>query len=231
VKEEITKGTLLDERRELGDIPRIGVFVCHCGVNIGAVVDVPSVVEYAKTLPNVVHTERNLYTCADDGLTSIKTAIKEHKLNRVVVASCTPRTHAPLFMSACEEAGLNPYLFEFVNIRDQCSWVHMKEPKRATQKAKNLVRMGVAKASLLEPLEKTEIGVEPSALVIGAGVSGITASLCIANQGFDVHLIEKEEKIGGFLRKLDKLSPTNVSAEDVLDSFIKKVEGQSVSKK
>jgi len=224
MKKEITKKTFSDERIEPVEIPRIGVFICHCGVNIGAVVDVPSVVEYVKTLPNVIHAERNLYTCADDGLTSIKTAIKEHKLNRVVVASCTPRTHAPLFMSACEEAGLNPYLFEFVNIRDQCSWVHMKEPERATEKAKDLVRMGVVKASLLEPLEKVEIGVEPSALVIGAGVSGITASLCIANQGFDVHLIEKENKIGGFLRKLDMLSPTNVSAEEVLNSLTKKVE-------
>jgi heterodisulfide reductase subunit A len=227
MKEETTKKTFLDEHIEPADEPRIGVFVCHCGVNIGAVVNVPSVVEYAKTLPNVVYAERNLYTCAEDGLTAIKEAIKEHKLNRVVVASCTPRTHAPLFMSACEEAGLNPYLFEFVNIRDQCSWVHMKEPKKASEKAKTLVRMGVAKASLLEPLEKVEIGVEPSALVIGAGISGITASLCIANQGFDVHLVEKEDKIGGFLRKLDELSPTNISAEEVLDSLTKKVEEHS----
>ena len=127
---------------------RIGVFVCHCGTNIGGFVDVPSVIEYVKKLPNVVYAEHNLYTCADDGLRAIKNAIRNHSLNRVVVAACTPRTHAPLFRSACREAGLNPYLFEFVNIRDQCSWVHMNEKEKATEKTKDLIRMGIAKAAL-----------------------------------------------------------------------------------
>ena len=212
-------------RNDGSEVPRVGVFVCHCGTNIGGFVDVPSVVEYARTLPNVVHAERNLYTCADDGLTAIKKAIKEHKLNRVVVASCTPRTHAPLFMSACEEAGLNPYLFEFVNIRDQCSWVHMKEPKKATQKAKTLVRMGAAKASLLEPLEKIEVGVEDSAMIVGGGISGLTAANSLANQGFDVYLVEKEAGLGGMLRNLYKIFPTNQESSEaisVLTNLIKK---------
>ncbi|MFQ6068321.1 MAG: hypothetical protein ACE5KD_02140 [Candidatus Bathyarchaeia archaeon] len=132
--------------------PRIGVFVCHCGINIGGVVNVPEVAEYAKTLPNVIHAEDNIYTCSEAGLSSIKEAIQNHKLNRVVVASCTPRTHEPLFRSACREAGLNHYLFEMANIREHCSWVHPHEPKKATEKAKDTVRMAVARAMLLKPL-------------------------------------------------------------------------------
>ena len=204
--------------------PRIGVFVCHCGSNIAGVVDVPSVTAYAKTLTNVVHTERNLYTCADDGLRAIKTAIKEHELNRVVVASCTPRTHAPLFQSTCKDAGLNPYLFEFVNIRDQCSWVHMHEPEKATQKAKDLIRMGVARASLLEPQEEIEIDVEPSAMVIGAGVSGITCSLTIANHGFNVYLVERKTEVGGMVRSLNDLYPTNRDPQEFLKPLIERLE-------
>lgn len=204
--------------------PRIGVFICHCGTNIAAVVDVPAVTEYAKTLPNVVHAERNLYTCAEDGLRAIKTAIKEHELNRVVVASCTPRTHAPLFQGACKDAGLNPYLFEFVNIRDQCSWCHMHEPEKATQKAKDLVRMGVAKARLLEPQEEIEVEVDPSAMIIGAGVSGITCALAIANHGFNVYLIEKEAEVGGMVRYLNNLYPTNRNPREFLKSLIERLE-------
>ena len=135
----------------MGEV-RVGVFVCHCGTNIGAYVDVPQVVEYVKELPNVVHAERNLFTCSEGSISAIKKAIVEYNLNRVVVASCTPTTHEPLFRAACEEAGLNKYLFEFVNIREQCSWVHMREPEKAIEKAKDLIRMGIAKASLLEPL-------------------------------------------------------------------------------
>ena len=202
---------------------RIGVFVCHCGTNIGGTVDVPSVVEYAKGLPNVVYVERNLYTCSDEGVTAIKNAIPEHGLNRVVVASCTPRTHEPLFRRACQEAGLNPYLFDFVNIRDQCSWVHMKEPEKATEKAKDLVRMGVARATRLEPLEYINIGVENNTMVIGAGVSGMTTALSIANRGFDVYLVEKEAEIGGMLRKINSLYPGNVDALASLEPAIKKV--------
>ena len=203
--------------------PRIGVFVCHCGINIGAYVNVPDVVEYAKQLPNVVHAERNLFTCSEEGISAIKKGIKEYNLNRVLVASCTPRTHEPLFRAACEEAGLNKYLFEFVNIRDQCSWVHMREPQKATEKAKDLIRMGVAKARLLEPLEEIEIKVAPSALVIGGGIVGMEAALNLARQGFDVHLVEKEPELGGTLRSIHKLFPTNQEATKLNKLLIEQV--------
>ncbi|MCW3981911.1 MAG: hypothetical protein NWE81_02175, partial [Candidatus Bathyarchaeota archaeon] len=149
-----------------GQPPRIGVFVCHCGINIGGVVNVPSVAEYAQTLPNVVHACANLYTCSSDTQEIIKNRIREHNLNRVVVASCTPRTHEPLFQETLREAGLNVYLFEMANIRDQCSWVHMHEHEAATEKAKDLVRMAVAKAGKLEPLDRILLDVVPRALVI-----------------------------------------------------------------
>jgi len=155
--------------------PRIGVFVCHCGTNITGFLDVEDVTEYSKTLPNVVFATRNLYTCAEDGISAIKDAIKEHDLNRVVVASCTPHTHEPLFRDACEEAGLNKYLFEFANIRDQCSWVHMHEWDEATAKARDLVRMSVMRAALLKPLDEISIDIHPAAsMVIGAGYTGAT---------------------------------------------------------
>jgi heterodisulfide reductase subunit A len=205
------------------DEPRIGVFVCHCGKNIGGYVDVPSVVEYAKGLPNVAYSEHNLYTCSEEGITSIKRRIQEHDLNRVVVASCTPRTHEPLFRSACVEAGLNKYLFEFANIRDQCSWVHMRLPMEATEKAKALVRMGVAKARLLEPLEEIDIDVVPSCLVIGAGAAGMTAALNLANQGFDVHLVEEREELGGMLRGLDKLFTGEQDATELIAPLVEQV--------
>ncbi len=182
--------------------PRIGVFICHCGINIGGIVQVPEVVEYAKKLPNVVYAEDNLYTCSDDTQKRIKEKIKDHNLNRVVVASCTPRTHESLFRETLREVGLNPYLFEMANIRDQCSWVHMREPEEATEKAKDLVRSVVAKARLLKPLKNPTVKVIPVALVIGGGVSGITAALELANQGFEVHLVEREKELGGHLRKI-----------------------------
>jgi len=203
--------------------PRIGVFVCHCGINIGAYVNVPEVVEYVKQLPNVVHAERNLFTCSEEGISAIKKGIKEYNLNRVIVASCTPRTHEPLFRAACEEAGLNKYLFEFVNIRDQCSWVHMREPEKATEKAKDLIRMGVAKARLLEPLEEIEMKVTPSALVIGGGIVGMEAALNLARQGFDVHLVEKEPELGGTLRSIHKLFPTNQEATKLIKPLVEQV--------
>jgi heterodisulfide reductase subunit A2 len=203
--------------------PRIGVFVCHCGINIGAYVNVPEVVEYVKQLPNVVHAERNLFTCSEEGISAIKKGIKEYNLNRVLVASCTPRTHEPLFRAACEEAGLNKYLFEFVNIRDQCSWVHMREPQKATEKAKDLIRMGVAKARLLEPLEEIEMKVAPSALVIGGGVVGMEAALNLARQGFDIHLVEKEPELGGTLRSINKLFPTNQEAVKLIKPLVEQV--------
>ncbi len=199
---------------------RIGVFVCHCGTNIGGFVDVPAVVEYAKTLPNVVFTTGNLYSCAEDGLATIRDSIKEHNLNRVIVASCTPRTHAPLFQSVCEEAGLNKYLFEFANIREQCSWVHMKEKEDATRKAKDLVRSAVAKAALLVPQEEMRVDVVPRSLVIGGGVAGLSASLSLARQGFDVHLVEKEAELGGFVRNLNSLSLGVKSAAETIKPLI-----------
>jgi heterodisulfide reductase subunit A len=210
------------EEKDLSQ-PRIGVFVCHCGINIGAYVNVPDVVEYAKQLPNVVHAERNLFTCSEEGVSAIKKGIKEYNLNRVVVASCTPRTHEPLFRAACEEAGLNKYLFEFVNIRDQCSWVHMREPQKATEKAEDLIRMGVAKARLLQPLEEIEMKVTPAALVIGGGVVGMEAALNLANQGFDVHLVEKEPELGGTLRSVNKLFPTNQEAAKLIKPLVQQV--------
>ena len=206
---------------------RIGVFVCHCGRNIGGYVDVPQVTEYVKQLPNVVHAEHNLYTCSEEGISSIKRKIQEFNLNRVIVASCTPRTHEPLFRSACEEAGLNKYLFEFVNIRDQCSWVHMTLPKEATEKAKTLVRMGVAKARLLEPLEEIESKVIPSSLVIGGGIAGMGAALNLANQGFDVHLVEKEAELGGMLSGLHKLFTSNIEAKELIAPIVKQVKNHN----
>ena len=205
------------------DKPRIGVFVCHCGVNIGSIVNVPEVVECAKTLPNVSYAEENLYTCSSEGLSKIKEAIKKHQLNRIVVASCTPRTHEPLFRSACEEAGLNKYLFHMANIREQCSWVHAKEPRKATEKAKETVRMAVAKAALLEPQAEPEIDVQGSAVVIGGGVSGMTAALSLANQQFKVYLIEKEKELGGKLKELYKLHPNDKPSSEILDEYVQSV--------
>src|SRR5512136_1352052 len=199
-------------------IPRVGVFVCHCGINIGGVVKVPVVVKYAQTLPNVAYAEGNIYTCSAEGIDSIKAAIKKHSLNRVVVASCTPRTHEPLFRGACVDAGVNPYLFELANIREHCSWVHMREPEKATEKAKDIVRMAVARASFLTPQIESEVPVETTALVIGGGISGITSSLCLANQGFKVYLVEKEPELGGMLRKIYKLYPTGEEASRVIEA-------------
>ena len=205
------RGTLIapkvypPERDVKGEEPRIGVFVCHCGTNIAGVVNVPDVVEYAKTLPNVVYAENNLYTCSNDTQDRIKEKITEHNLNRVVVASCTPRTHEPLFRNTLAEAGLNPYLFEMANIRDQCSWVHMHEPEKATQKSKDLVRMALAKSRLLQPLNRQTVRIEKSALVIGGGLSGMTAALALARQGFDAYLVEKENELGGNLRHIHYL--------------------------
>ena len=199
---EIVEREYPPEKDVSGQPPRIGVFVCHCGKNIGGVVDVPSVAEYAQSLPDVVYAEDNLYTCSSDTQAKMRELMKEHNLNRMVVASCTPRTHEPLFRDTVREAGLNPYLFEMANIRDQCSWVHMHEPEAATVKAKDLVRMAVAKARLLEPLQKGKISINNDALVIGGGMSGMTAALNLADQGFQVHLVEKEEALGGVMRDI-----------------------------
>jgi len=202
---------------------RVGVFVCKCGTNIGAYINVPQVVEYAKSLPNVVHAEHNLFTCSEEGISAIKNAITKYNLNRIVVASCTPRTHESLFRATCEEAGLNKYLFEFVNIREQCSWVHMKLPEKATEKAQTLIGMGVAKASLLEPLDEISVKVTPAALVIGGGVVGMHAALDLAEQGFEVHLVERERQLGGILLSLYRLFPTGEEANRLVESLVHKV--------
>jgi heterodisulfide reductase subunit A len=181
--------------------PRVGVWVCSCGTNIGGTVNVDDVTEYAKSLPYVVHTAKSMYACAQDCLQEISLAIKEQDLNRVVVASCTPRTHEPLFRNACREGGLNQYLCNMANIRDQCSWIHMQEGGKATVKSKDLLRMAVAKAVLLEPLEGSKIPVTSSAAVIGGGVTGMSAALDIAAQGFPVHLVERGADLGGSFTK------------------------------
>ncbi|MFX1282414.1 MAG: FAD-dependent oxidoreductase [Promethearchaeota archaeon] len=182
--------------------PRLGVFICHCGINIGGVVDVPAVTEYASKLPNVVLADQNLYTCSADTQEIIKDKILENGLNRVVVASCTPRTHEPMFQETIREAGLNPYLFQMTNIRDQDSWVHMHEPEAATEKAKDLVRMAVAAARNLEPLQRQKIKMTKKVLVIGGGVSGLNAALAFGEQGFETYLVEREKELGGFARNI-----------------------------
>ncbi|MEW6381184.1 MAG: FAD-dependent oxidoreductase [bacterium] len=198
----VTEKTYPPERDVAGEPPRIGVFVCHCGINIGGFVNVPQVREYAQTLPYVYYAADNLYTCSEDTQQKMVEIIREYRLNRVIVASCSPRTHEPLFQATIREAGLNPYLFEMANIRDQCSWVHMFEKEKATEKAKDLVRMAVYKAALIEPLKRMSLPVNSAALVIGGGVAGMTAALSLADQGFDVHLVEKEAQLGGVARKI-----------------------------
>jgi heterodisulfide reductase subunit A2 len=207
----------------MSDPVKVGVFVCHCGSNIGGIVNVPEVVEYAKTLPSVEWAEGNLYTCSEDGLSSIRNRIKELKLNRVVVASCTPRTHEMLFRKNCERAGLNKYLFEFVNLREHCSWVHMQKPTEATLKAKDLVRMGVAKVSLLQPREDLATDVLRVAMVLGGGITGLSAALSLANQGYRVEIVEKEEELGGLLRFVYKVFPTHRPSSVLLDPLIESV--------
>ncbi len=190
------------EKDVTGEPPRIGVFVCHCGINIASVVDVKKVAEFAKTLDDVVYAENVLFACSADTQEKIKRAIEEYGLNRIVVAACTPRTHEQLFRNTLREAGLNPYLFEFVNIREQCAWVHMRDPEKATRKAMELVAAGVAKARLLEPLPYVEVSVDKRVLIIGGGLAGMTAAIELAKQGFECHLVEKESELGGNLRHI-----------------------------
>jgi heterodisulfide reductase subunit A len=187
---------------------RIGVYVCHCGLNIAGSVDCKEVAEFAATLPHVVLARDYRYTCSDQGQELIKNDIKEYKLNRVVVASCSPRLHEPTFRKVCEEAGLNKYLFEMANIREQCSWVHLHDRKAATEKAKDLVKMAVAKAALLKPASEIEVPIIRKALVIGGGVAGIQAALDLADTGYKVYLVEKEPSIGGMMARIDKTFPT-----------------------
>ncbi len=203
--------------------PRIGVFVCHCGVNIASVVDVEAVRDYAAKLPHVVLSENVMYSCSQDAQADLVKKIKEYRLNRIVIAACSPRTHEPLFQESLREAGLNPALIEMANIRDQCAWVHAEDPEAATKKAMDQVRMAVAKAARLEPLELQKVPVTPVALVIGGGAAGMSAALSVADQGYEVHLVEREEELGGNLRRVTGL----LSGEDpqkILDDLIKRVQ-------
>ncbi len=202
-RHSLTKTVSLPAERDvLGEDPRVGVFVCKCGINIAGVIDVDDVSAYAANLPNVVYTGENLFTCSQDTQVSIKEIIDEHKLNRVVVASCTPKTHEGIFMDTLEEAGLNKYLFEMANIRNQDSWMHFQEPEKATAKAKDLIRMAVARVSTLGPLHDKKITIIDKALVVGGGIAGMTAAKGLADQGFHVTLLEKEETLGGLGRRL-----------------------------
>jgi len=194
--------TFPPERDTTGEEPRVGVFVCRCGTNIARSVDVPRAATYAATLPGVVYAEENVYTCSTDTQARIVAAIREHRLNRVVVASCSPRTHEPLFQETLREAGLNRRLFEMANIRDQCSWVHFDDPPAATAKALDLIRMAVGRAATLRPFPDIRLPVDRRAIVIGAGLAGLTAALCLAEQGFEVAVIEKEAEPGGLTRRL-----------------------------
>ncbi|KNZ70263.1 4Fe-4S ferredoxin [Thermincola ferriacetica] len=187
---------------------RIGVFLCWCGSNIGGVVDIPKVAEVARTFPGVVFVQENKYTCSEPGQKAIVEAIKEHNLERVVVASCSPRMHLGTFQKAIQRAGLNPYLVEMANLREHCSWVHASEPERATEKAIELVRKAVAKAAKLEPLFEEYVPITKRALVIGGGIAGIQAALDIADTGYEVVLVEKLPTIGGKMAQLDKTFPT-----------------------
>jgi len=187
---------------------RIGVFVCHCGLNIAGTVDCKAVADFARTLEGVVFADENKYSCSEPGQQAIKEAIVEHHLNRVVVASCTPKMHEPTFRAAVSEAGLNPYLFEMANIREHCSWVHINEPEAATKKAMDLVKMAVARARLLTPQVELEVPVIQKTLVIGGGVAGIQAALDLADAGYQVYLVEKQPSIGGIMAQIDKTYPT-----------------------
>jgi heterodisulfide reductase subunit A len=188
--------------------PRVGVFVCDCGLNIAGVVDTAAVANFARELPDVVAVVRNRYTCADPGQNEIKKAIAEHDLNRVVVASCTPKIHEPTFRQCVSDAGMNPYLMEMANIREHCSWVHMKDRPAATAKAKDLVHSAVNRARRLRPQDEATFPVTDAALVIGGGVAGIQAALELADGGHQVYLVEKQPSIGGTMAALDKTFPT-----------------------
>ncbi len=204
---------------------RIGVFVCHCGSNIAGYLDCEALTKYAATLPNVAYAKNNLYTCSESGIAEIQSAIKAHKLTRVVVSSCSPRTHMPLFKSACAEAGLNPYLFEMANIRDQCSWVHMQEREAAQSKAMDLIRMAVAKATLLSPQEDIVSSLVKKAMVLGGGIAGVSAALALADMGIGVTLVEREGELGGLLRRVNRIGPTGESASELVTEMARRVKG------
>ncbi len=217
VKEEVPE-------KEITEEPRIGVFICHCGLNIASVVDVKGVAEYALEQPNVEYATNTIYACSGTNLQEIKKVIKEHDLNRIIVASCTPRMHEPTFRATIQEAGLNPYLFEMANIREHCSWVHSKEPEKATEKAKDLVRMALARTRLLSPQQKGRMKLGKNASIIGGGVAGMTAAIEIAKQGFTVDLVEQEKELGGSLLTMNSVFINAADPEKILEPLKKAVE-------
>jgi heterodisulfide reductase subunit A len=202
--------------------PRVGVFVCHCGTNIGKVVDVPSTVEYVKRLPNVVYATEQLFSCATDSAESITETIKEKNLNRVVIAACSPRTLEPLFRDTLREAGINQYYVDMANIREHCSWVHAREKEAATVKAKDITRMSIARACRLRPLQEIDLPVNKAALVVGGGIAGMTCALSIANQGHEVYLLEKDGDLGGTARKLHS-TLDGLDVQAYLDDLMRRV--------
>jgi heterodisulfide reductase subunit A len=210
------------ERDVSEEAARVGVFVCHCGANIGRVVDVPSVVEYSSALENVVHAEEGLFVCSTDAAEQIANTIQEKRLNRVVVAACTPRTHEPLFRDTLREGGINQYFFEMANIREHCSWVHSKQKEEATSKAKDIVRMSVARTIHLEPLQEFDLPVDKRALVVGGGLAGMTSALALADQGFEVHLVEKDKELGGMARRIHH-TLDGLDVQEYLADLIRKV--------
>jgi heterodisulfide reductase subunit A len=220
---QLAKARVYPPERDVSrDEPRVGVYVCHCGANIGRVVDVPGTVEYAKTLPNVAHAEESLFICSTEAAQKLATSIKEKGLNRVVVAACTPRTHEPLFRDTLREAGINQYYYDMANIREHCSWVHSKEKERATQKAHDIVRMAVARACHLEPLQEFYLPVNKAALVVGGGLAGMTAALSIANQGHEVYLLEKAPDLGGMARRV-RFTLDGLDVQAFLDQLVRRV--------
>jgi heterodisulfide reductase subunit A len=225
------RGTLVKEKElpvplnVTGEPPKVGVFVCSCGINIAGVVNVEAVAEYAKSLPYVTFVQNNLFTCSQDAQDKLVEVIREQGLNRIVVAACTPRTHEPLFQETLQNAGLNKYLFEMANIRNQDSWVHSDNPDEATNKAKDQVRMAVAKVSLLEPLNEVRLDVKPSAMVIGGGIAGMNAALSLAAQGYETHLVEKEDQLGGTARSI-RITSQGEDVGDYLKELIQRVEAQ-----
>ncbi len=220
---KLSKERVYPEERDVSEEElRVGVFACHCGANIGRVVDIPGLVDYSKSLKGVVHAEEGLFICSTDAAQQISNTIRDKKLNRVIVAACTPKTHEPLFRDTLREAGLNQYFFDFANIREHCSWVHSKQKEEASQKAKDLVRMSVARVGYLEPLKEFDLPVNKTALVVGGGIAGMTTALSIANQGFEVNLLEKEANLGGMALRI----PTTLEGLDVkgfIADLIKKV--------
>jgi len=229
VNDSISKSNSIDieiekpNKKTDSDELRIGVFICHCGTNIGGILNIDELLDYTKNLEGVVYTTSNLYTCSSDTQEIIKKAIVEHRLNRVVVASCTPTTHEPLFRKTCQQAGLNPYLFELANIREQCSWVHFNFPEAATDKAKDLINMAVARVRYLEPQSELKVSVNPSALIIGGGPSGIAAAKLLLEKGFKVDIVEKSNKLGGYLNNLFIVNNDLEDPNHIINDYISQI--------